>query len=792
MSYPAHSQTRLRVRSWPDRKLALWRPGALTALFAILLVGLLAGLSAAWAETASGQNRGFMTPGEARTGTLLFKTEEEGRYVEAPRLGSDFDIVISGPTARGRLTQHFVNPTDGWVEAVYVFPLPETAAVDTMKMVIGTRVIVGRIKERQQAKIIYEKAKRAGQKAALIEQERPNMFTQSVANIGPGEAVVIQLEYQQAVKQTDDAFTLRVPLVVAPRYNPKPIVQTVELREGGPGGEDDGNNGWVNVLDPVPDRERITPPVLDPADNPPVNPVTMTVRLEAGFPLGEVKSHHHEMRIEESSANGRVLRLAKGAVPANRDFELTWTGLQAKTPAVGLFHEEVAGEDYVLAFVTPPVADSQEANGQAAKPRREIIFVIDTSGSMGGTSIVQARKSLLYGLKRLTPQDRFNVVRFSETYSSLFSDAVPASDNNIARAKDFVAGLEAEGGTEMLQPLLAALKDSRVSGGSFLRQVVFLTDGAIGNERHLFEAIGANRGRSRVFMVGIGSAPNTHLMSRAAEIGRGTFTHIGSQAQVGSRMRHLFEKLENPVVTDLEVKFSKAEADVTPKQLSDLYKGEPVMVVAKVGDLAGRLEVTGMIGRQPWRASLNLSGAALAPGISKIWARRKISDAEVESLLQRIDREEANARILKLALEHGLVSRLTSLVAVDETPSRPRDTVLTRADVPLNLPEGWDFEKVFGPRGEGFVRGFDRRAGNDAQGRAKFQEARFEAFSRIAKAKVPAPPQNNGALNTVVLPRTATDAEIRLLIGLALLLLAAAVYFGVAGRLSRPAKLGGC
>ena len=231
-----------------------WRPGAVMSVALIVLFAMLLGLTAGGVSAAD--DGPITTIEEARTGTLLFKTDQPGRMVEAPRLGSDFDIEINGPTARGRLTQHFFNPTDGWVEAVYVFPLPETAAVDTMKMVIGKRVLVGRIEERKQARVIYEKAKREGIKASLVEQERPNVFTQSVANIGPGEAVVIQIEYQQAVKQNAEAFSLRVPLVVAPRYSPKPIVQTVEFA---PGDGDAGGEGWTQVLDPVPDRARITP-----------------------------------------------------------------------------------------------------------------------------------------------------------------------------------------------------------------------------------------------------------------------------------------------------------------------------------------------------------------------------------------------------------------------------------------------------------------------------------------------------------------------------------------------------
>src|SRR6266568_4407602 len=309
----------------------------------------------------------FVTPAEVRAGALLLRSGEQ-RFVEAPLLGTDVDLVISGPTARARITQIFHNPTDGWVEAVYVYPLPEGGAVDTLKMVIGDRVVVGEIKDRQKAREAYE-------------QERPNIFTNSVANIGPRESVVIQIEYQEPVRQSGSEFSLRVPLVVAPRYNPIPVVQTVDL---GP-----DRQGWGSVTDPVPDRDRITPPVLDPLVYAPVNPVIISVRLQAGFPLGEVKSHHHGVKMDTVADDTRVIRLADGPVPADRDFELTWKPAAGNAPSVGLFHERVGDASYLLAFVTPPPlpqAEQQQA--------REIIFVIDNSGSMGGTSIIQAKASL--------------------------------------------------------------------------------------------------------------------------------------------------------------------------------------------------------------------------------------------------------------------------------------------------------------------------------------------------------------------------------------------------------------
>jgi Ca-activated chloride channel family protein len=720
---------------------------------AAILVGV-AALFFSFEPVWSAEGPALASPGEVRSGSLLLKIDGDGTS-EATRLGIDVDLTVSGPTVRARVTQIFKNPTQNWVEATYVYPLPEGGAVDTLKMVIGDRVVIGEIKERQQARVIYEQARQNGQKAALTEQQRPNIFTNAVANIGPGETVLVQIEYQEPVHQSGDEFSFRVPMVVGPRYNPAPIVQSVDFRPGG--------GGWgATSTDPVPDRDRISPPVLDPAHNAPVNPTQITVRLQAGFPLGEVKSHHHQVRIESPDNATRIIHLAEGAVPADRDFELTWKPAAEQAPSVGLFREHVGDADYLLAFVTPPSIEQAE---QKPLPR-EVIFVIDNSGSMGGTSIVQAKASLVYALGRLRPNDRFNVIRFDHTMDVLFPGSVPADPEHIGTAKSFVDALRAAGGTEMVPAMHAALTDTATGEASTVRQVVFLTDGAIGNEQQLFDTITAMRGRSRVFMIGIGSAPNTFLMTRAAELGRGSFTHIGSVDQVEERMRGLFAKLENPAVTGLSAKFSDARADMTPAAIPDLYRGEPLVLAARLDKLAGSVEIKGRIGDRPWAVTLPLAGAAEGKGLSKLWARRMITDAEIARTLRKITPADADSAILRLALDHQLVTRLTSLVAVDKTPSRPDGEPLKLTELPLNLPAGWEFAKVFGeqslpsPATPQLLPG-ERRA--DA---ARIQVAEAK---RALPVLAPAP-------TTVTLPKTATDAELKMIAGSILLALSLILF----------------
>lgn len=649
----------------------------------------------------------------AAAGGLIMRAKGGDQVVEAVRLGTDIDMTVSGLTVRGRVTQAFRNDTGRWVEAVYVYPLPQDGAVDTLKMVVGKKVIVGEIKKRAEAQAIYDAAKAQGKKAALVEQNRPNMFTNAVANVAPGETVLVQIEYQAPIAVSAGEYSLRMPLVVAQRYASPGTAPTPESRA----------------------------PIIDPKVAGAINPVTLTVHLRAGFPLGATASASHAVDVRDEKG-GKVITLSKGQVPADRDFVLTWKPVPLAAPSVALFREKTAGAHYVLAQVTPPIAARS-----GPPPARDIIFVIDNSGSMGGESMRQAKAGLLYGLSNLKPGDRFNVVRFDDTLTVLFEGAVAADAANLARARKFVSGLEATGGTEMVPAMAAALRDDegRNEDGR-VRQVVFMTDGAIGDEQGLFDTIGAGRGRSKVFMVGIGSAPNSYLMTRAAELGRGTFTHIGSTDGVEEAMRDLFDKLESPVATNLVARFEGTASDAAPAVLPDLYRGEPVTLAARVEDLDGVLTISGVIDGRPWQTRIRLRDAEAGKGISKLWARRKITDAEVARSLAQITEDEADARVLKLGLDHGLVTSQTSLVAVDKSPSRPADAPLLRSDLPLNLPAGWDFDALF-----------NRKAAT-------------------GNGDAPADPEQQIA--QLDLPQTATDAPMLILTGLGLMILALALGAG--------------
>jgi len=608
-------------------------------------------------------------PALATEGGLVLRAAGRAPVV-APLVSTDVTIRVAGPVARAHVVQTYYNPESEWYEGVYVFPLPENGAVDRLRMRVGERLIEGEIKERGVARAAYGEARAAGQRAALLDQERPNIFTTQVANIGPRESVVVELEYQQVLRYDGGRYSLRFPMVVGPRYVP-----------AGP------------ML--VADANRITPPVMKPGtEDGRMNPLSLRVELDAGVPLAAVESHYHRVLIEEPSPSRREVRLADGAVPANRDFELAWVPRLQDAPQAAWFTEEKDGRHYGLLMVLPSAATP------SSRLPREVVFVLDTSGSMAGTSIRQAKEALLLALERLQPADRFEVIEFNSTARALFGSPRDATRDNVRRATHWVASLDARGGTEMALALKLALNGREAEAGR-VRQVIFLTDGAVGNEEALFALLRERLGGSRLFTIGIGSAPNSHFMTHAAQLGRGTFTYIGRIEEVGARMGELFAKLEAPVLQGLEVHWPQGvQVEAWPARLPDLYAGEPVVVAAALDQLQGEVRLVGERDGRRWEAEVALARNAPAEGMGGVWAREKVN-ALMASLRDGAAENEVRARVIELATAHRLVTRYTSFVAVDRTPARPRDEAMKSAALPTLLPEGWEYDKVFGELPQG-------------------------------------------------------------------------------------------
>lgn len=615
---------------------------------------------------------------EVTEGTLMFRTDQAGRYIPAPVLKTDVQIAVTGTIARATVRQEFTNPSrkkSDWLEGVYVFPLPETAAVDHLRMQIGERMIEGRIKERTEAKQTYQQAKREGKRTSLVEQERPNLFTTSVANIGPGERVTIEFEYQETVRYENEQFQLRFPMAVGPRYIPGvPVV--VE-------GQDPKGSGTGPDTDRVPDGSRITPPVHPPGKGA-INHLSLSLTLNPGFPLAKVESPFHPIISLQDQNGGYQISLREDAVPADRDFQLVWHPASRPEPLATIFTEQKDGATYALLMLLPPTLD----NEKAPRVPRDLTFIIDRSGSMAGTSIEQAKSALVDALSRLTAQDRFNIIQFNHTVRSLFPMPQPVTTKTVQQAIRYTEHLTADGGTEILPALRQALKSPQDS--TRLQQIILITDGQVGNEEELFELLHHRVGSRRLFTIGIGSTPNSHLMRKAAESGRGTFTYIGNVNEVKSKLDGLFKKLEHPVLNDLTTETAGwSGLEQFPATITDLYEGEPIVLAFKADSLPAQAVLHGQVGAAPWSLPVSFNHAKSHGGLSVYWARQKIS-ALMDETYKGGDQEAIRKAVLDVALTHHLVSRYTSLVAVDVTQARPTDSPGTDRDRIANLMRAQD------------------------------------------------------------------------------------------------------
>ena len=615
------------------------------------------------------------TPGEAQSGSLLWRMEQG--YSIATTLNTDVRIDISGLVARVRVRQEFRNEGSEWVEGIYVFPLPDEAAVDRMRLHIGDRFIEGEIREKEQAKKEYEQAKRSGKKASLVQQQRANLFTTSVANVAPGELVVVEIEYLEDLRYEDGRFSIRFPMTLTPRYIPG---QPLPDRQG---------SGWSADTDRVPDASLITPPQVTRSKD---HKISLTADVNAGMPLEIIASRYHPVTVAEK--NGHYLvELTDQQTIMDHDFELVWRPIPSAEPRAMAFTETVDGKPYHLLMVMPPDLDDMPA----VQMPRETIFIVDTSGSMHGVSMSQAKRAVNLAINALKPGDLFNVIEFDSYTTALFPHSQMASADNVRTALNFVQQLQADGGTEM-RPALRLALDSPPQE-THLRQIVFITDGSVGYEDEMFSIIEQKLGSARLFTVGIGSAPNSLFMRKAAEAGRGSFTFVSALHEVREKMDALFRKIEHPQVTDIEVHWpSGVIVDSYPATVPDLYLGEPVSIRAQAsnsfrpGDV---VRITGNSVAGGWAADLEIDTSTSSQGVGALWARARIgalSDLERRGG----NAEELRAGILETALTHHLVSKYTSLIAVDKTPVRPAGDPLSSEQVPNLLPYGQSAKAIFG------------------------------------------------------------------------------------------------
>jgi len=667
--------------------------GVWTSVLLALAAGLLL-----YATLTAQAARAAEFPSDVGAPTLLFQ-DANGSYSTAAPLETDLRLSVAGVVARVRVAQRFRNTGTTYLEAVYVLPLPDDAAVDRLTMKIGERVIEGEIHEREQAERIYGEARAAGQRASLVRQTSANLFTTAVANIAPGEHIDITIEYLQTARYDAGEFSLRMPMTFTPRY-----------------GAPDTPEGLSAVTSAVlPDSTTISEMAAG-ARSTPRNDALVHAVLAPGMPLEWIGSRTHELTsvrqqgpawsaarpatkvVNGAVANGvfehpppadlYVLDTVAPRVPMDRDLVISWRPQVGVAPAVAALTETVGDTTYALLMILPPDA----AHFSTAQPREQI-FVIDSSGSMAGESMLQAKAALKDALGRLRGGDLFNIVDFDSTTNTLYPAPRAFTPTTHAQALAFVDGLVADGGTEIGQAIAVALAQPATAG--YLRQAIFMTDGAVGAETSVFDEIKRNLRDTRLFTIGIGSAPNSYFMRKAAQFGRGTYTHIGDTASVNEKMTALFAKLERVALSDVVVDWPEA-VELYPNEIPDVYAGEPLVLAASFPAAPDKPLIAtayGLAAGAPWKQTVGGSPSEL-PGISTLWARRKIEHL-IDSRVAGVDEALIRKLVIKTALEYHLVSPYTSLVAVDKTPALSASAALQRKNIDNTMPAGAQWQAAF-------------------------------------------------------------------------------------------------
>jgi Ca-activated chloride channel homolog len=613
------------------------------------------------------------TPSEEMPGCGSLCTEIAEKKVAVPLKHTDVNAAIQGYIATVKVTQQFQNPYDGKIEAVYIFPLPENAAVNEFVMVIGDRRIRGIIRERQEAEKIYQEAKRQGYVASLLTQERPNIFTQSVANIEPGKAIDITITYFHTLAYVDGWYEFVFPMVVGPRFNPPGSTEGVGAVARGRQGAS-GQRTEVGYLRP---NERSG------------HDISLAVDISAGVPIEETACRSHQITTGSKGEGRATVTLEAADSIPNKDFVLRYRVAGERIKSNLLTQRDERGGFFTLMLYPP-----KDLDGLKRAPL-ELVFVLDCSGSMSGVPLAQAKAAVERGLRQLLPGDSFQLINFSMDARQLGSRPIEATEENVQRGLSYLRELRSEGGTMMIKGIKAALEFPH--DPHRLRFVCFLTDGYIGNEAEILRAVAERIGPARIFSFGVGSSPNRYLLDRMAKLGRGAVAYLGHKDNAGQVMDAFFARISHPALTDVQIDWGGLKVEeVFPRQVPDLFVGRPVVLTGRFQGVADRpLRVMGKAGagRVELDVPASLVEATNRGALPSVWARIKIADLSDEAIYE--SHAELPGQIKQLALDYSLMSAYTAFVAVDSS-RRTEGKEGTTVPVPVPVPEGVKYRTTVG------------------------------------------------------------------------------------------------
>ncbi len=622
-------------------------------------------------------------PADRTLAPYFFVHGQDDGVDRLPVRGVEAEVDIAGVIAQVRLVQTYVNDGQETLEAIYLFPASTRAAVHAMRMTIGERVIEARLRERAKARKEYDQAKQAGQTASLLEQQRPNVFQMSVANILPGDEIRVELEYTELLVPTDGQYEFVLPSVVGPRYSNQPAA-------GAP-----TSQRWVEN------------PYLK-AGQAPTCAWDLKLDLHAGLPIAKLTSPSHPLKVDFTGQRTARLELGDDPTAGNRDLILRYR-LAGDAIQHGMLLSEGEAGNYFLVMAQPPARP--ERSDLVA---REYLFILDVSGSMHGYPLDTSKQVVRELLNDLRSYDYFNVLLFAGGSAVLADKPMAATRANVRRAREFIDLAQGGGGTELLPALERALAMPRAQGVS--RSVVLLTDGYVSVEREAFELIRKRRADANLFAFGIGSSVNRFLIEGLARAGFGEPFVVTGPDEAEEKARRFREYIRAPVLSDVQIAFEGFEAfDVEPMGVPDLFAQRPVIVFGKYkGKATGRVRISGVAASGPVDLDLDVAQAdrTEANGALRfLWARHRIR--ELDDLAQFGQDEDIEREVTRLGLAHGLLTRFTSFVAVDPQARGKGDS--TTVEQPLPMPAGVSNYAV-GSMGVLGVIGTTGRGGGSASG----------------------------------------------------------------------------
>jgi Ca-activated chloride channel homolog len=608
---------------------------------------------------------GTLAPAEEASGSGALMAKIEEKEVPMPLKHTEVHASVSGYIGTVEVIQQFLNPYSSKIEAVYVFPLPHNAAVNEFIMTIGERRIRGIIRERKEAEQIYQEAKRQGYVASLLTEERPNVFTQSVANIEPGKEIDVNIKYFHTLDYVDGWYEFVFPMVVGPRFNPPGLTNGIGAVARGQSGVS-GQGTEVHYLRP---GERTG------------HDISLKVEVEAGVAIEEFQCRTHQVTSEAPSADRLTVALQPADSLPNKDFVLRYRVAGQRIKSSLLTHRDERGGYFTLMLYPP---------GELGTLRRqplELVFVLDCSGSMSGRPIEQAKAAVRRGLRLLQPGDSFQLISFSINASRLGRAPLEATPENVQRGLQYLNSLQGEGGTMMIEGIKAALDFPH--DPQRLRFVCFLTDGYIGNETEILGEIHHRLGASRIFSFGIGSSVNRYLIDHMGKAGRGAVAYLGLKDNAAQIMEDFFGRISHPALTDLQIDWGgRHVSEVFPSIVPDMFVGRPVILTGRFAGTADTtIRVNGKVGEQPIQVSIpaTLTDAAAHQGLPSIWARMKIAALADQSTYQ--SDLDLPGQIKQVALDYSLMSAFTAFVAVDSS-HRTKGSEATTVPVAVPVPEG--------------------------------------------------------------------------------------------------------